>query len=134
MRFVLDASAALYALSAADHGTGLLGPHQLVAPALLWSEVTAELHAAVIRREITADAATAALDALDLAGVDRFAALHLHRRAWDVAERLGWGRTYDAEYVALAELLEIPLLTLDARLARGASRLFSVLGPCDLPT
>jgi len=35
---------------------------------------------------------------------------------WAVAERLGWGRTYDAEYVAVALDANLPLLTLDLRL------------------
>lgn len=56
----------------------------------------------------------------------------LHERAWSVAARLGWAKTYDAEYVALAEYAAITLLTLDARLRRGARRLVEVLGPTDL--
>ena len=56
----------------------------------------------------------------------------LHREAWKVADELGWAKTYDAEYVALARILRCPLLTIDARLKRGASRLVRVVGPADL--
>jgi predicted nucleic acid-binding protein len=35
---------------------------------------------------------------------------------------MGWVRTYDAEYCALAELEDVPLITADDRLARGARR------------
>jgi predicted nucleic acid-binding protein len=42
----------------------------------------------------------------------------LRRRAWDLAERLGWAETYDAEYVALTQLQADALVTLDAELAR----------------
>jgi indolepyruvate ferredoxin oxidoreductase alpha subunit len=42
----------------------------------------------------------------------------LRRRAWDLAERLGWAETYDAEYVALTQLQADALVTLDADLAR----------------
>ena len=46
---------------------------------------------------------------------------------------LGWAKTYDAEYVALAQILDIPILTRDRRLARGgASRFVRLLGPMDL--
>ena len=42
----------------------------------------------------------------------------LRRRAWEVATQLGWGETYDAEYVALTLLQADALVTLDTGLAR----------------
>ncbi|HXG75187.1 MAG TPA: hypothetical protein VNJ53_01320 [Gaiellaceae bacterium] len=42
----------------------------------------------------------------------------LRRRAWDLAERLGWPETYVAEYVALTQLQADAFVTLDADLAR----------------
>jgi predicted nucleic acid-binding protein len=45
---------------------------------------------------------------------------------------MGWGRTYDAEYVALATLLGCRLVTLDTRLRRGADRLGMVITPSEL--
>jgi len=42
----------------------------------------------------------------------------LRRKAWALAERLGWAETYDAEYVALAQLQADAFVTLDAELAR----------------
>lgn len=56
----------------------------------------------------------------------------LHERAWTLADELGWAKTYDAEYVALAQILDIPLLTVDGRLARGVAHLVPVVGPADL--
>lgn len=56
----------------------------------------------------------------------------LGREAWRVADELGWAKTYDAEYVALAQLLGTRLLTLDARLARATQRLGFVIGPDQL--
>jgi predicted nucleic acid-binding protein len=49
---------------------------------------------------------------------------------WRAADELGWART--AEYVALARLLGCPLVTLDARLRRGADRLGFVVAPHEL--
>ena len=42
----------------------------------------------------------------------------LRRRAWDVASKLGWASTYDAEYIALTQLQADAFVTLDADLAR----------------
>lgn len=53
----------------------------------------------------------------------------LQERAWQIADDLGWAKTYDAEYVALAQLSDAPLLTTDARLARSAVRLVRLLDP-----
>ena len=130
MRLVIDASAALAAFTS-PAGAGALADHELVAPSLLWSEFTAELHAALRRGQVTAATAAAALDAIDEV-VHRVDDPGLHRRAWAIAERLGWGRTYDAEYVAVALDRNLPLLTLDARLARGVERIVSIARPADL--
>jgi indolepyruvate ferredoxin oxidoreductase alpha subunit len=43
----------------------------------------------------------------------------LRRRAWDLADQLGWGSTYNAEYVALTQLQADAFVTLDAELARS---------------
>lgn len=58
--------------------------------------------------------------------------LALHQEAWRLAEQLGWARTYDAEYVALARRMGCPLLTVDARLARGAGRVIDILDPSEI--
>ncbi len=41
----------------------------------------------------------------------------LRRRAWEVADKLGWASTYNAEYVALTQLQADAFVTLDADLA-----------------
>jgi predicted nucleic acid-binding protein len=49
----------------------------------------------------------------------------LRRRAWDLADQLGWASTYDAEYVALTQLQADAFVTLDAELARGVEGIVS---------
>jgi predicted nucleic acid-binding protein len=43
----------------------------------------------------------------------------LRRRAWDLADRLGWASTYNAEYVALTQLQADAFVTVDVELARS---------------
>jgi predicted nucleic acid-binding protein len=42
----------------------------------------------------------------------------LRRRAWELADQLGWAETYDAEYLALTQLQADAFVTMDAELAR----------------
>jgi predicted nucleic acid-binding protein len=64
--------------------------------------------------------------------VSRRAPQALYTEAWRVAADLGWAKTHDAEYVALARLLDCRLLTRDERLRRSATRLVEVIGPLEL--
>lgn len=56
----------------------------------------------------------------------------LRREAWLIADNLGWAKIYDAEYVALARILDCRLFTVDDRLRRGAARIVEIVGPRDL--
>jgi predicted nucleic acid-binding protein len=49
----------------------------------------------------------------------------LWRRAWEVADQLGWASTYDAEYVALTQLQADAFVTLDAELERRVEGIVS---------
>lgn len=128
---VIDASALVQACLAAE-GISLFQSEDLVAPPLLWSEAVSAIHELRWRREISDDLTSRALAALLAAPVKRRAPLQLYREAWHIADDLGWARTYDAEYVALARIIGCRLLTLDDRLRRGAGRLVDVIGPHDL--
>lgn len=66
------------------------------------------------------------------APVKRSDPAELGQEAWRIAVELGWGRTYDAEYVALASILGCRLVTVDGRLRRGADRLGFVVTPEEL--
>ncbi len=76
--------------------------------------------------------AVLARDRLLDAPVELCADVELAAAASAVADQLGWAKTYDAEYVALAEREDVALLTVDTRLARGAGRLVRVVTPSEL--
>jgi predicted nucleic acid-binding protein len=128
---VLDASAAVQACLAAD-GFDLFGHERLIAPALFWSEVSSALHEMRWRKEISAALADIAFERLLAAPVSTRSSKRLRRAAWRVDGELGWMKTYDAEYVALARTGRCRLFTLDARLRRGAGHAVPIIGPGDL--
>jgi predicted nucleic acid-binding protein len=114
-RFVVDAGAVLHLASA---GVEVSGEHELLAPTLLRSQTLSALHEAVQRGEVPADVARERLTRIGRMPIRLLGDAVLRRRAWDVADRLGWASTYDAEYVALTQLQADALVTLDAELAR----------------
>ncbi|HEY6068756.1 MAG TPA: type II toxin-antitoxin system VapC family toxin [Gaiellaceae bacterium] len=115
-RFVVDAGAVLALVSA---GTEVSEEHKLLAPTLLRSQTLSMLHEQVQRDEIPADVAREHLTRIRGLPVRLLGDAVLRRRAWELADRLGWAQTYDAEYVALAQLQKCTLLTLDKKLARS---------------
>ncbi len=127
---VIDASVAL-AASSSPEGFGALRD-ELVGPPLLWSEVRSVLHEAAWRGDISRELARRALEAFEASGVRERRHRRLGETAWRIADDLGFAKTYDAEYLALAQLLRCRLVTLDRRLRRAADRLGFVAGPDEL--
>jgi predicted nucleic acid-binding protein len=128
---VVDASVILQILLAGA-GLGRLRNHRLHAPALLPSEVTSSLRELVWRGDAPEAAASSALRELAAVPIVHEPPGTLAVEATAVAAQLGWAKTYDAEYVALARRLDCPLLTIDARLQRGVGALIEVLAPLEL--
>ncbi|MDQ2826023.1 MAG: type II toxin-antitoxin system VapC family toxin [Actinomycetota bacterium] len=128
---VIDASAALYLLASED-GLEPLADLALTAPALMWSEVTSVLNEMRWRGDLSVPLADATFKRLLASPIDRYASDELYAEAREIARRLGWAKTYDAEYVALARMLDVRLVTRDERLRRGAGRLITVVGPDEL--
>lgn len=118
---VVDASAILEVLlrsPAAAPITGrLLDPDEtLHAPHLIDVEVAQALRRYAVSGKITADRGRDALsDLLDFP-LSRYPHHLLVMRIWELRDNL---TAYDAAYVALAELLDAPLVTCDRRLANA---------------
>ena len=93
-RFVVDAGAVLHL---AGEGVEVSAEHELLAPTLLRSQTLSALHEAVQRGEIPADVARDRLEHIWRMKIRLLGDAVLRRRAWEVADRLGWASTYDAE-------------------------------------
>jgi predicted nucleic acid-binding protein len=118
---VVDASVIVEFLRADEDSTRAVSSrlaeeeHALWAPHLIDAEVGHALRREVRLGRMDAEAATEALweiDDLPLRRIEHELLVHV---AWDLRENFSF---YDGLYVALALMLDEPLLTFDARLAR----------------
>lgn len=119
-RVVCDASAIVTVLL--DSGIGgdwlarRLGAAELYAPALLPFECSNVIRRHEIAGFISADqAAQAHTDLFDLP-IALFPYESVAHRVWQLRRNL---TSYDASYVALAEVIDAPLITLDRRLSEA---------------
>lgn len=128
---VVDASVVVTA-SLSETGFEPLAAEQLVAPYLMWSEASSVLHELKWRHEISGELATLALERLAAAEISPRRPKGMTDEAWRIADRLGWAKTYDAEYLALARLLKCRFLTTDAKLKASGSRFVGVIGPSEI--
>ena len=113
-RFVVDCGVVLHL---ASEDIQVSDEHELLAPTLLRSQTLSALHEAVDRGEIPPDVALDRLERIWSMPIRLLGDAVLRRRAWKIAEELGWAETYDAEYVALTRLQADAFVTLDAELA-----------------
>lgn len=115
---VVDASVALEIVIGTATGQALasdvLSSEEIHAPHLLDIEVAHVLRGYVRRRELTEVRADAALATLTDLPVERHPHDFLLPRMWSLRANL---TGYDAAYVALAEILDVPLWTRDRRIA-----------------
>ena len=101
-----------------DHELGsttrdLYAAHDLAAPALLGYDVARVLRKLCQRGLVGERMADHALRDLKLVRLDTVPYGDIDRRIWELRNNVS---PYDAAYVAVAELLDIPLLTFDDRL------------------
>lgn len=110
---VIDTSALLESLVARDRPPGLLerlASDDLSAPHLLDVEVLSGLRRLVATGELSDDRANDARTDFAAMAILRYPHGVLSDRAWELRHNLS---AYDAVYVALAEVLDVPLVTCD---------------------
>ena len=118
---VVDASALLETLLQTDLAGRLMErlfepSASLHAPHLLDIEVTHAFRRMVQRKDITAVRAEQGLADFSQLHIERHGHQALTGRIWQLRESM---TAYDGAYVALAEALDAPLLTCDAKLAHA---------------
>lgn len=128
---VVDASVAVAACHT-PMGFARLKGHELVAPQLMLVEASSVLHEMAWREGITKARGKTMLARLLKAPVKIRRPASLIEAAWRVADELGWAKVYDAQYVALAQMLGCTLVSVDERLLRGVARLGVAIRPREL--
>ncbi len=113
---VVDASAALLALLNDGDARRALSNESLIAPHLIDVEVTSALRRQVRAGVLEPAAAAECLATWQLLGLERVAVTHLLGRMWELRDNV---TPYDAAYVAVAEELDLALITGDARVANA---------------
>jgi len=125
---VLDASVLVEYLTSGEHAPEARrrifeDAGRLWAPHLIDAEIGHVLRRGTLAGELSGRAARDALEALTDMPLRRAPHRALLHRAWSLRANVSF---YDGLYIALAERLDLPLLTLDARLARAPGLRISI--------
>jgi predicted nucleic acid-binding protein len=119
-RFVIDTGTTLYLAKAS---IAVPPERELYAPTLWRSQTLSAVYEAVQRGDLTPEAAREQLGYINGLKIRLLGDALLRRRAWEVAEELGMSTTYEAEYVALAQLQKCTLVSTDKRLLKRVADL-----------
>src|SRR6266511_2160751 len=120
---VADASVVIDVLVGEAWAASQLAESWVAAPHLVDAEVGHVLRRRVRLGMLSAKPAVAALKDLSELELLRYEHTGLLSRSWELRDSLSF---YDALYVALAESLDVPLLTYDTRLATAPGVLTTV--------
>lgn len=114
---VLDASAAVLGLLNDGEARRILRDDEVVCPHLVDAELVHALRAQVLCGALDADTAGHAIKVWGSLGISRLSVNGLLGRIWELRDNVS---AYDATYVALAEALDVPLVSADRRLSGAA--------------
>ncbi|HEX2592763.1 MAG TPA: type II toxin-antitoxin system VapC family toxin [Rhizomicrobium sp.] len=126
--YVLDASAAIEILLGTEIGARwrdrtMSQEAVLFAPHLIDIEVMSGLRRMASSRVASAVDVNGAVQNFDDLRIERYSHSVLLPRIWELRQSIS---AYDAAYVALAEILDLPLLTGDAKLSRSQGHLAKI--------
>lgn len=102
--------------------------HKLLAPTLLRSQVLSALHELAHAGKLDPAAAGERVARFNRIPIRLLGDAVLRRRAWEIADELGWAETFTAEYVALTQRQGDAFVTLDRKLARDVQGLVATAG------
>lgn len=122
MTVVVDANVVFEVITGSG-GRAVLSGERPIAPPILWPEVRSVLHVARWRGVLANEDVRRAFEVWGSLGLSERRHRGLGSEAWRIADELGWAKTYDAEYLALASLLNVPLASFDRRVLRAAEQL-----------
>jgi predicted nucleic acid-binding protein len=117
-RFVVDCDT-LLRIAAGE--IEVAAEHKLVAPTLVRSQALSALYEAALRGDVSAAEGIERVTRINSLKIRFLGDKVLQRKAWKVADQLGWETTYDAEFVALTQLQADAFITSDSELARAVS-------------
>jgi predicted nucleic acid-binding protein len=123
VRFVVDSGVVLH-LAARE--IEVSPRHELLAPTLIRSQALSAIHEAVHSGKLSRDAALERIARVNGIKIRLLGDAVLRRRAFEIADELGWAQTYEAEYLALTQLQADAFVTLDKQLARKAKGVVAV--------
>ena len=123
----VDASLAIRLLESADPDSAPVrlwrdwheAERGIVAPSLLYYELTSALRRYVAHNELLPEEAIRLLDIALTLDITFYGDAELHRRALKLVESLSLPAAYDGHYLALAERLGAELWTADGHLVRS---------------
>lgn len=92
---------------------------EIIAPPLFHAEVTSVLRQQVYFKRLPAEEGEEAFSTYLEMGVKSVDAPGIQKRAWELAKKFDLPRTYDMQYLAVAELKDCELWTNDKRLVNS---------------
>jgi predicted nucleic acid-binding protein len=114
---VADASVVVESLTGSVPAQLLLTDEQVQVPTVADIEVANALRKYVRLGRFSADDGWRALETYRWMAVTRHSTFAFFDRIWELRDNLN---AYDAAYVALAEIIDCPLVTADARISRAS--------------